>query len=410
MIGVTIGIGKGWQELATAAARRMEDWAGLPCVVIDQDTIGCAHPSWLKCHIPAMFPHDDEFLVFDADILCVREWDPAALFETLGRPFMAVPEPGTNPEVMEECRKWQLAFPDSYLNCGLLIFGREHAPVLDATWAYHPHGGAWLEQSALNRSLVDSGVEICRLPRRYNTLAKHGRINSIYARVSPRDAVCLHTCAMSDPAEILAHHQRLGTWFASGLAGRDRFDWLQTLPTGSVGAEIGVFRGDFSRQILDVVQPSTLHLVDIFEGIVMSGDEHGRHLREEDLSTMPEALAALSPVVQVQRSDSAAWLLAQPAASLDWVYIDAAHDHDRVLADLRAASHAVKPGGIIAGHDFSRAFPGVMEAVLTFLAENKGSIDIYDGDLLPSYAIRNAKGMTRGLAALEPESTNQLDG
>jgi hypothetical protein len=393
MIGVTIGIGEGWRELAQAAALRMEEMTGIQCFVIEENPREwqAVHPSWLKCHVPAMFPDHDEFLVFDADILAVRPWDPAALFETLGRPFMAVPEPGTNPEVMEECRKWQLAFPDSYLNCGLLVFGREHAPVLDAAWEYHPHGGEWLEQTALNRALVDSGVEICRLPRRYNTLAKHGRINSIYSRVSPQDAVCLHTAAMADPREILAHHRRLAAWFDSGLAGRDRFDWLQTLPPGSVGAEIGVFRGDFSRQILDVVEPATLHLVDLFEGIIISGDEHGRHLREQDMSTMPEELAALGSAVQVHRSDSAAWLLAQPAASLDWCYIDAAHDHDHVLADLRAAAHAVKPGGIIAGHDFSRAFPGVMEAVFTFLKENKGTIEIFDGDLLPSYAIRNAK-------------------
>jgi predicted O-methyltransferase YrrM len=38
--------------------------------------------------------------------------------------------------------------------------------------------------------------------------------------------------------------------------------------------------------------------------------------------------------------------------SLDFVFIDAAHDYDNVLADLKAWHPKVKPEGIIAGHDY----------------------------------------------------------
>ena len=37
--------------------------------------------------------------------------------------------------------------------------------------------------------------------------------------------------------------------------------------------------------------------------------------------------------------------------SLDFVFIDAAHDYDSVSADLRAWLPKVRPGGMIAGHD-----------------------------------------------------------
>src|SRR5512141_3080259 len=37
---------------------------------------------------------------------------------------------------------------------------------------------------------------------------------------------------------------------------------LEMLPKGSVGAEIGVWRGDFSALIIDVVRPHLLHLID----------------------------------------------------------------------------------------------------------------------------------------------------
>lgn len=40
-------------------------------------------------------------------------------------------------------------------------------------------------------------------------------------------------------------------------------------------------------------------------------------------------------------------------ASIEFVFIDAAHDHDSVRSDIRAWVGKVKPGGILAGHDYS---------------------------------------------------------
>lgn len=50
-----------------------------------------------------------------------------------------------------------------------------------------------------------------------------------------------------------------------------------------------------------------------------------------------------------------------PDRSLDAVFIDAAHDYDSVCADIRAWLPKVKPGGILAGHDWS--WPTVRQAV-----------------------------------------------
>jgi hypothetical protein len=387
MIGVTIGTGE-WKAQARDTAHRMEAMTGLPCFVIEQDDFNCAHPSWLKCHIHRIFPLADSFMVFDADILPLRPWNPKALFEMNGRAFMGVPEPNASPAVLAECEDWGLGYPDVYLNGGLLIFGQEHAPVWDRTWSRHPNGGTWMEQTAMNRALVDEAVEVCRLPRRFNLLAHQGRINPIYARATLRDAVNIHTCAMESAEECADIHGKILAYHETGRAGRTRSELLQDLPKNSVGAEIGVFCGDFSREILHIVQPQCLHLVDLFEGKVTSGDKDGRHMRTVDMGVMRGVFDSFDAVL-THAADSVAWLESQPYASLDWVYLDTTHEYERTLAELRAARLAVVPGGIIAGHDLSRAFPGVFRAVAEFADETEAPLEIYDGDLLASFAFRN---------------------
>lgn len=55
--------------------------------------------------------------------------------------------------------------------------------------------------------------------------------------------------------------------------------------------------------------------------------------------------------------------LAGPA---DFVFIDADHTHDSLLADLRAWWPLVRVGGVIAGHDHTPNFPGIESACREF--------------------------------------------
>jgi len=52
-----------------------------------------------------------------------------------------------------------------------------------------------------------------------------------------------------------------------------------------------------------------------------------------------------------------------PDSSLDGVFIDAAHEYEAVRADIMAWRPKVRPGGILAGHDFGAGWPGVDLAV-----------------------------------------------
>lgn len=47
----------------------------------------------------------------------------------------------------------------------------------------------------------------------------------------------------------------------------------------------------------------------------------------------------------------------------DLVFIDALHDYEHVMEDIRHWWCAVRPGGILAGHDFNHKWPGVERAV-----------------------------------------------
>jgi predicted O-methyltransferase YrrM len=52
--------------------------------------------------------------------------------------------------------------------------------------------------------------------------------------------------------------------------------------------------------------------------------------------------------------------------SLDLIYIDASHDYDSVLNDLKSWFPKLKKGGIICGDDYIDGWPGVVSAVDEF--------------------------------------------
>lgn len=47
----------------------------------------------------------------------------------------------------------------------------------------------------------------------------------------------------------------------------------------------------------------------------------------------------------------------------DLVFIDGAHDYDSVVTDISTWLQKVRPGGILAGHDFNHKWPSVHRAV-----------------------------------------------
>lgn len=125
------------------------------------------------------------------------------------------------------------------------------------------------------------------------------------------------------------------------------------------GAEIGVDTGVLTEQLLEAFPDLHMTAVDPWCFPSPYDGRPGEIVYQEYLRrTVPygdrvRTICGWSP--------DAAGIV--DAASLDFVFIDADHRVARVLADIRAWRPKVKPGGILAGHDYCDKYPGVKMAV-----------------------------------------------
>jgi predicted O-methyltransferase YrrM len=168
-----------------------------------------------------------------------------------------------------------------------------------------------------------------------------------------------------------------------------RLDLLREMPKGAVCAEVGVAAGAFAQEILALAEPAKLHLIDAWNYPPQPD------CFEPGLAKVRARFAAelATGRVEIHRGLSLDMLGRLPDRSLDWIYIDAGHDYDNVVADLAGALRVVKPGGIIAGDDYLRYDTpfhryGVIEAV-NALANRHGAEFLYlTMDYDTNFAIR----------------------
>lgn len=162
------------------------------------------------------------------------------------------------------------------------------------------------------------------------------------------------------------------------------------MPKNAVCAELGVFRGDFSAEILTRCQPKKLFLVDIWDGMMSSGDRLGEGVRWIYLNTEIHNVRRRfvgHPQVELVKSDSVRFLTSHPD-TLDWCYIDTDHTYELTQRELLAAVLAVKSGGFICGHDYCDLFLGVVQAVDEFCQQRSLNPEIWNSERFASYKIQ----------------------
>ena len=169
------------------------------------------------------------------------------------------------------------------------------------------------------------------------------------------------------------------------------FDWnatydraVETAPPGSILVEVGVFLGKSLFYLAERARDANkgLRIVGVdhwlgspeFENCVFYD---GRPITEQPPGFMLSLCygelvnRGLHRDVKLLVSDSADAARLFADQSIHMAFIDAAHDEDSVLYDIGAWLPKVRPGGIIAGHDYytDGRFPGVRKAVDTVFGD-----------------------------------------
>lgn len=170
-----------------------------------------------------------------------------------------------------------------------------------------------------------------------------------------------------------------------------RNDFIKTLNKELIICEIGVFKGEFSKFIFDEVSPKELHLIDIFEGMMCSGDKDGNNIVWVDLSNEIENIKNTflnNKNVFIHKGFSYDILKNFNDNYFDMIYIDGDHTYNGVKTDLNMSLNKVKIGGLVCGHDYSQTkFPEVVRAVNEFCFENNLEINYITEDGCPTFGI-----------------------
>lgn len=146
---------------------------------------------------------------------------------------------------------------------------------------------------------------------------------------------------------------------------------MHLIEPDTVGAEIGVWRGDSSKRMLKR-NVKELHLVDSWSiEPYKSSQEHGGYDKyierytnlvggntEEEFERAYEKVyqevldtVGLDPRVVIYKMSSKEWFDSFDE-KLDWIYVDGDHTHKGCLYDLNRALEVVKKGGLILGDDY----------------------------------------------------------
>lgn len=125
--------------------------------------------------------------------------------------------------------------------------------------------------------------------------------------------------------------------------------------------EVGCLKGHslsiLGKRLIDRGTPFELFAVDLWEQAPAApGRDLSPRVYEQFVRTMS------SIPVHVIRQDSSAAAAQFEDKSLDYVFLDADHTYEKVLQDIDAWRSKVRPGGMLAGHDYGEPC-GVKQAV-----------------------------------------------
>lgn len=134
--------------------------------------------------------------------------------------------------------------------------------------------------------------------------------------------------------------------------------WLVSLGLTGKAVEVGVAEGNFARMFL-AGWPGEYFMVDMWRHIdgyndAMNGDDAEHDARFQQAVSVATPYADRCKIVV---ADSVVAASRFELRSLDFAYIDADHSYEGCKRDILAWAPKIKPGGILAGHDYMNSPP-----------------------------------------------------
>lgn len=146
-------------------------------------------------------------------------------------------------------------------------------------------------------------------------------------------------------------------------------DMINKFPDGSKFVEVGTYEGaSFAFFIVEMINAGKHFDVTGVDSFTFAG------LLDKFTKNMEPVKDKFNVIID--QSWSAADSFADK--SVDFVFIDADHVYENVKKDILAWAPKIKPGGVIAGHDFVNYHPGVIQAVCEIFGERNICRDYLD--------------------------------
>ena len=140
-----------------------------------------------------------------------------------------------------------------------------------------------------------------------------------------------------------------------------RLFMLDIFTEGSIGAEIGVYIGGFSKHIIKTSKPKELYLIDPWPSEMLFYCFLQTYIHEllnkgTEITAVRDTFENAFKNNKVQKD------------YFDWVYLDTNHDYESTVEQLKICRQLVKNNGLITGDDYDlKHWPGVVRAVDEFV-------------------------------------------
>jgi len=146
--------------------------------------------------------------------------------------------------------------------------------------------------------------------------------------------------------------------------------------------EVGVWKGHSISYLANKNRDSKIWAVDLFEDTTDNYYQNDYLNRQipfiYEIYNMNLIKNDVRDIITDIKGDSQESAEKFSDGSVDFVFIDANHEYDKVVADIDSWYKKIKFGGIISGHDYG-SWPGVTQAVNEFVNKNKLNLQTYEG-------------------------------